>query len=326
MAASMRGLLDALSGGPTPVDSPPATVPLDPEITDIAELLQKLKTIEKEQVPAGRPASAAKKKARKKNRAPKPIESAEKRKPWGAAAEANPRLASAAKRPSSAKLRRPAAAMYERGMAGRRGSLPTRRPPPSPQLASPSPSAPSNLYSTRKSGSTIRLSASAASGGRLSRSGAAFDISMSAHKRHNNARQACMLRASAGTMSTSAGGVRSPSVNSMHRISRGQSVIVTPLAGAKQTQRKQGKAITRERVVSIRNTLSEMCHEYPFGMVSTDHLETALAKLNLSQPELQTYRGTLKVLHSLFAGDSVHATYLNGCLCHSGLSAVLYRA
>eukprot|EP01043_Picozoa_sp_COSAG02_P033615 COSAG02_NODE_2302_length_9186_cov_25.811269_7_plen_161_part_01 len=137
MAASMRGLLDALSGGPTPVDSPPATVPLDPEITDIAELLQKLKTIEKQQVSAGAPASVAKKKPRKKKRAPKPIETAEKRKPWGAATEATPRLASAAtaKRPSSAKLRRPAAAMYERGVAGRRGSLPTRRPPPSPQLA-----------------------------------------------------------------------------------------------------------------------------------------------------------------------------------------------
>jgi hypothetical protein len=295
MAASMRGLLDALSGGPTPVDSPPATVPLDPEITDIAELLQKLKTIEREQLPAAAAASSAKKKPRRKKRAPKPSESAEKRKPWGAAAEATPRPASAtaARRPASAKLRRPTSAMYERGMAGRRGSLPTRRPPPSPQLASPSPSAPSNLNSTRKSGSTIRLSTSAASGGRLSRSGAAFDISMSAHKRHNNARQASMLRASAGAMSTSAGGIRPPSVSSMHRISRGQSVVVTPLAGAKQTQRKQGKAVTLERVVSIRSTLSEMCHEYPFGMVSTDHLETALAKLNLSRPELQTYRGTL---------------------------------
>ena len=78
----------------------------------------------------------------------------------------------------------------------------------------------------------------------------------------------------------------------MHRINRGQSVVVTPVDGAKQTQRKQGKAITLERVVSIRNVLSEMCHEYPFGYVSNGHLETALGKLDLSRPELQTYRGT----------------------------------
>ena len=288
MAASMRGLLDALGGAPI-VDSPPATVPLDPEITDIAELLQKLKTVEHEQVlPAALAASDKKKPHRKKKRATKPAESTQKRRPWGASAEdatQRPASATAAKRPSSAKLRRPASAMYERGIAGRRGSLPTRCPPPSPHVAS-----------TRKSGSTNRLSAPAATGGRLSSSGAAFDVSMLAHRRHNNARQASMLRASAGSMPTSAAAGRSPSVNAMHRISRGQSVIVTPLDGAKQTQRKQGKAVTIERVVSLRNSLSEMCHEYPFGMVSNDHLEVGLAKLNLSRPEFQTYRGTYDAL------------------------------
>ena len=101
-----------------------------------------------------------------------------------------------------------------------------------------------------------------------------------------------MLRANGGPTAAAAAGARPPSASAMHRINRGQSVVVTPVDGAKQTQRKQGKAITLERVVSIRNVLSEMCHEYPFGYVSNGHLETALGKLDLSRPELQTYRGT----------------------------------
>jgi hypothetical protein len=313
MAASMRGLLDALSGPSTPpqpasVASPPTTAPLDPEITDIAELLQKLKTIEHQQVATKTPAAPKAKKPRKKRSVQKPPKSEEKRKAWGApesaatptqqrpaSATTERRPASATlRRPASAKLRRPASATYERGATGRRGSLPTRRPPPSPQLASPSPSAPSRLYSNHRSGSSIRLSGgAAASGGRLSQFGAAFDISMSAHKRHNNARQASLLRASVGSAASDAA---APSGNAMHRISRGQSVVVTPLNGAKHTQRKQGKAISEERVVSIRNTLSELCHEYPFGMVSVDHLEAALGKLNLSAPEFHTYRGACPVL------------------------------
>ena len=216
MAASMRGLLEALR--PQASASPPAEAPCDPEIRDVAELLRQLKTVA-DRTEAGASGQPQKKKPQRKKRAK--------------AASRSP----AAQTPPSAKpRRRPASAAPSRSKGGpraqqRRASLPTRRPP----LMSPSPSpSPSRRLSGSRSAS--RRAAAAAETQR--QSAAAFDKSVSAHKRHTHARHAGMVRCTARTPSSGALPAPHPSRPgsgraAVHRISRGQSVVVTPLDPAR---------------------------------------------------------------------------------------------
>ena len=214
MASSMRGLLDALR--PQASASPPAESPCDPEIRDVAELLRQLKTVAERTDDAGASGQPQKKKPQRKKRA-----------------KAASRSPAAQTPPSSAKpRRRPASAAPSRSKGGpraqqRRASLPARRPPSA--LMSPSPSLPGSR-------SVSRRAAAAAETQR--QSAAAFDKSVSAHKRHTHARHAGMVRCTARTPSSGALPAPHPSRQgsgraAVHRISRGQSVVVTPLDPAR---------------------------------------------------------------------------------------------